>query len=444
MNSKNKFSRVLAGHPDKIELIRTVVSGRNNSHSFLFHGPARNGKSTCADLLAMSLNCLEPEDGLACGNCANCSQYLRGAFPYAVRLKYKFGEIPIDDIRNRIIEPCSFMVPSGIRQVFIIDDVRFFNQSSANCFLKTLEEPIPGVLFILVTAAFDFLLPTLKSRCQCVRFREVTARESEKFILADRPDLSPETVSFLVGASGSVGASISAARSPGFREDCASLLGILNRFAQSPDFSLMTGLVSLAYSGPEPSELVPAEKNLHLDELFDNIESKISSDQYLKNCLATALLIFAKRSSRRNAQAAFYAVSSEIEARFDEYDKVAEGYVLSFEDSVSKKQIADISEHAGREISRLRREEYMRFVASLLTGLEKFFIRKNSAPAGEGADQYDSMLSAGAGLYSADELIRLENDFRAGYYRDISANVNTEFYLENFMLRIIAPKARAS
>jgi len=466
MSDKKNFRVGLAGHADKLELIKTVVSGRNNSHSFLFYGPSGNGKSACADIFAMSLNCLAPEGGLACGVCESCAQYLRGAFPYVVRLRYKFGEIPIDDIRTRIIEPCSYMVPTGIRQVFIIDDVRFFNQASANCFLKTLEEPIPGVTFILITSSFDSLLPTLKSRCQCVRFREVSTEETVRFLSDIEPELSSDIASFVAEASGSVGASLSAVRSENFAENYRSLRVLLNKFTLQPDCSTLRQLVIMAYPRPVPGELVPVEKSLHLDDLFDRIESKISSGRYLKNCLALALLTFAKRSSRRDAQALFYTVSSEIEACFDDFGKASEEYIHSFKESVNTRVLSDLTEHARREVARLRREEYMRLVSSLLLGLEMFFIEKNavaenrihssiesdsgrcaetcdgneSSAGGSKTGQSGSMISYGASLYDSGDLARLAEEFRVGYYRDITANVNPELYLENFMLRIISPK----
>ena len=434
------------GHEDVIDLIRSAASGRSASHSFLFQGPEHIGKSTCADLLAMSVNCLSLKNGLACGECERCKKIAAGNFQFVTRLKYKFGEIPIDDIRSKIIAPGSLKVPEGFRQVYIINDVRYFNQESANCFLKTLEEPTPNVLFVLVTSAPGSILPTIRSRCQIVKFSDIEKEKTQKYISGMWPDIGERESGFIVNASSSIGAAISAAEeeTSGTGPRIASVMAALERILKAPVPEEILALWNMAYGVSGAEDRLAEENNLHLNEAFDKIEAAILSRQYIKTAGAYALLLLAKKSQRRYVQVMAYELAGKIDSYFaacqQELEKFIEPLHQKQQERVSAKIFNEMMDAIKKESARTRRDEYVKMVAGLYVAFEKIFILKNSAPEKCGNGIIERMALEASTLYSLGEIEHIVKKIGRGYYRDMAANINPEAYLENYFLNIIRKK----
>jgi DNA polymerase-3 subunit delta' len=168
------------GHDIHIdEFARAVRRGRL-AHAYLFTGPSGVGKRLFAIELAKTLLCEAPSPEHpfdACDICPACIQIDAGTHPdfaYARRPE-DVHEFPIELMR----EVChSFTLKSarGRGRVVILDDVDDLNEESANCFLKTLEEPPPRSVLILIGSSPDRQLPTIVSRCQVVRFTSLSVR----------------------------------------------------------------------------------------------------------------------------------------------------------------------------------------------------------------------------------------------------------------------------
>ncbi len=151
--------------------------------SFLFAGPAGIGKRTFALKLGQALLCQAgPEDALdACGECASCVQAAAGTHPdleVVAKPKDKSFiplELLIGDKEHRGREGLCHRIAlkpyMGGRKIVVIDDADHLNAEGANCLLKTLEEPPPSSVLILIGTSPAKQLPTIRSRCQLVRFR---------------------------------------------------------------------------------------------------------------------------------------------------------------------------------------------------------------------------------------------------------------------------------
>lgn len=164
--------------------------------TYLFIGPEGIGKGAFARALARSLVCLAPRPGLiACGACVSCLQASAGSHPDidVVEKPEDRSTIPLEafigDRENRMREGLCWRIllrPSlGKRKVAIILDADHLAEEGANCLLKTLEEPPDGAVIILVGTALERQLPTIRSRCQIVRFRPLDEETVARIISAE-------------------------------------------------------------------------------------------------------------------------------------------------------------------------------------------------------------------------------------------------------------------
>ena len=161
---------------------RTLDRGRLAS-SFLFVGDSGIGKRTFATLLAKSLLCENSDENSLqfCSTCASCAQVDAMTHPdfETVSKPKDKNFIPVDlligdrehRMREGLCHRISLKAFSGGRKIAIIDDADFLNQEGANCLLKTLEEPPNGAVIILIGTSEQRQLPTIRSRCQVVRFQ---------------------------------------------------------------------------------------------------------------------------------------------------------------------------------------------------------------------------------------------------------------------------------
>lgn len=185
----------IRGHDDVVEKFRTALTQRRMASTFLFVGPVGCGKRTFALKLAQSLLCDRVnEDQLSpCGDCSACKQVLAGTHPDidVVGKPEDKSSIPIDLLigsdEKRMREGLCFRISlkpySGKRKIAIIDDADYLFSEAANCLLKTLEEPPPKSVLILLSTSEQRQLPTIRSRCQVVRFQPLAANDVAEILL---------------------------------------------------------------------------------------------------------------------------------------------------------------------------------------------------------------------------------------------------------------------
>ena len=180
---------------------------RNNSlpHAYIFYGPGGVGKRTLALILAKSLNCLKLKDD-CCDRCRSCYKIDQGLHP-DVRLLLPGGKvsISIEQMRGEIRRTIYLKPLEGKRRVYIIDEAEKMTPEAANSLLKTLEEPPPAALLILLTTSYPSLLPTIRSRCQALRFSSISREKIREFLIK-RCGYSGEKASYVSELSeGSLG-----------------------------------------------------------------------------------------------------------------------------------------------------------------------------------------------------------------------------------------------
>jgi len=170
------FSTVV-GQSHITTTLKNAIKNRQLAHAFLFCGPRGVGKTTCARILAKTINCehVTPE-GEACNTCHSCVSFNEGASMNIHELDAASNN-SVDDIRT-LVEQVRFAPQAGQYKVYIIDEVHMLSSSAFNAFLKTLEEPPPYAIFILATTEKHKILPTILSRCQIFDFKRITTQDT--------------------------------------------------------------------------------------------------------------------------------------------------------------------------------------------------------------------------------------------------------------------------
>ena len=159
----------LSGQVRARELLFNMIARRRVPQTLLFAGPEGVGKNLAARLFAQALSCRERSDGDACGHCPACIQIERRLYPDLLTVVAEKQQIKIDQVAE-IQEFVGYAPLVGERRIVIIEDAHKLNQYAANALLKTLEEPSPAVLFILLSHRHSLLPPTILSRCLLVPF----------------------------------------------------------------------------------------------------------------------------------------------------------------------------------------------------------------------------------------------------------------------------------
>lgn len=207
----------LIGHERQQEWIRTALANRRLASSFLFVGPEAIGKRTFARLVAKGLLC-RATDALsldACGDCDDCAQVEAGTHPdlLTIAKPAEKSVIPVElligerdkRMREGLCHDICMRPYGGRRKIAIIDDADYFNLEGANCLLKTLEEPPPKSLILLMGTSLQRQLPTIRSRCQAVIFRSLEAEQVEQLLLKNGIAESPEQAAALaISCAGSL------------------------------------------------------------------------------------------------------------------------------------------------------------------------------------------------------------------------------------------------
>lgn len=186
--------------------LKNAIKNHQLAHAFLFCGPRGVGKTTCARILAKTINCEHPTaDGEACNECTSCKSFNEGTSLNIHELDAASNN-SVDDIRS-LVEQVRFAPQAGKYKVYIIDEVHMLSQSAFNAFLKTLEEPPPYAIFILATTEKHKILPTILSRCQIFDFKRITLQDTVDHLqdIADKEHINTQETALQLIAQKSEG-----------------------------------------------------------------------------------------------------------------------------------------------------------------------------------------------------------------------------------------------
>lgn len=155
-------------------------------HAYLFEGPEGVGKDTMAQAFLARLMCLGTEAGDqdSCGRCRSCAAVQRGDHPDLARLSKDGATIRIDQVRDALGR-LRFDPVVGRVKGLIVESAELLREEAANALLKTLEEPPSNTVFVLVTSKPQLLLETIRSRCQVLRFAELSPTDIADLLVAD-------------------------------------------------------------------------------------------------------------------------------------------------------------------------------------------------------------------------------------------------------------------
>jgi DNA polymerase-3 subunit delta' len=182
----------IRGHDAARQQLLAALRRGRLGHAYLFVGPDGVGKRRFATEFAKALLCeAPPAEFAACDHCPACAQVAAVTHPdfAVVRKPDDKLEMPVEVMR----EACAALglkPVRGGRKITVVEDADDFNEESANCFLKTLEEPPPGAVLILLATSVERQLPTVQSRCQVVRFHPLSSADL-KLVLIDHQITDP-------------------------------------------------------------------------------------------------------------------------------------------------------------------------------------------------------------------------------------------------------------
>ncbi len=186
--------------------LKNAIRNHQLAHAFLFCGPRGVGKTTCARILAKTINCenISPE-GEACNVCHSCVSFNEGTSLNIHELDGASNN-SVEDIRA-LVEQVRFAPQAGKYKIYIVDEVHMLTTSAFNAFLKTLEEPPSYAIFILATTEKHKILATILSRCQIFDFKRITNNDTVEHLqeIAGKEDIHAEKAALQVIAQKSEG-----------------------------------------------------------------------------------------------------------------------------------------------------------------------------------------------------------------------------------------------
>ena len=171
--------------------LKNAIKNKQLAQAFLFCGPRGVGKTTCARILAKTINCEHLGDDLeACGQCDSCRSFQQGN-SFSIHELDAASNNSVDDIRS-LIDQVRIPPQTGRYKIYIIDEVHMLSQQAFNAFLKTLEEPPTYAIFILATTEKHKILPTILSRCQIFDFNRIKVADMANHLasIADKEGVS--------------------------------------------------------------------------------------------------------------------------------------------------------------------------------------------------------------------------------------------------------------
>lgn len=253
------------GQPRVREFLRRCIASGRVSHAYLLTGPAGSNKTSAAYAFAQAILCSKG----GCGECDDCKRAQRRHHPdiHFCSPEGAQGYL-VEQIRD-IVSDVSLAPIRAKGKVYILDRVDLLGIQAANAFLKTLEEPVPGVTFILLGRTREGVLPTIVSRCQVVPFRHIPATEAAG-ILSQRVGVSLEKARIAIEAcDGSITNAIAFAKSSERTEFRECILEVLGGLRLADERDVLEYAAELIERAKAPLDNVRTEQSEELAESAD-------------------------------------------------------------------------------------------------------------------------------------------------------------------------------
>lgn len=182
------------GQPSITTTLKNAIKNNHLAQAFLFCGPRGVGKTTCARILAKTINCKNISENIeACDQCESCTSF-NTSHSFNIHELDAASNNHVDDIRN-LIEQVRIAPQVGKYSIYIIDEVHMLSMQAFNAFLKTLEEPPSYAIFILATTSKQKIIPTILSRCQIFDFSRIRVEDIANHLenVAKKESINTET-----------------------------------------------------------------------------------------------------------------------------------------------------------------------------------------------------------------------------------------------------------
>lgn len=293
----------VVGQKPILRALQEAIRRGRVSHAYLFSGPAGMGKKAAALGLGQSLNCLEPRQGRACGECPACRKTAAGAHPDVTLVEPEGARLKIDQVRG-LARELALRPYEGRYRVVILDQVERLTDEAANSLLKVLEEPPGHAVLVLLATEPERLLPTILSRCQQYLFRPVAEEVLAEHLQAAGHTRSLEEARFLAALTGgNPGQAETLAAHEELRELREGVVGVLEAVLSREDWQLL--------------ELAERWERREVEgyDLFDLLGLLLQDIQHLKVLGEEARLHFGDRVDVLQGLAAHFDLSSLSRAR---------------------------------------------------------------------------------------------------------------------------------
>ncbi len=253
------------GQPRVREFLRASIASGRVSHAYLFTGPAGSNKTAAAYAFAQAILCKDH----GCRTCDDCRRIERRKHPDVHFYTPEGAQGYLIEQIREIVSGVSLAPIRATGKVYILDRVDLLGVSAANAFLKTLEEPVEGVTFILLGRTREAVLPTIASRCQVVPFRHIPAREAAG-ILSQKTGVTPEQARIAIEAcNGSITRAMTFAKSAERAEFRARIMEVLSNLPLSDERDVLEYAAELIERAKAPLDNVRTQQSEELAESVD-------------------------------------------------------------------------------------------------------------------------------------------------------------------------------
>ncbi len=259
---------------EAVEAIKGSIRKDIIFSSYLFAGPDGPGKMLAAINFAKALNCQNQKSEEPCDKCASCGKIDSGLHPDVIILEPKGASlsIGIGDVKY-LISRAGLKPLEGRKKIFIIKNAESMNEEAGNAFLKTLEEPSPSTIFLLIAASKDALLDTVASRCHVVKFRLVLSDTEEGAGLRKRRILDAFT-----GTNGDLNEALSSYKN---RSELKENLRFLMSFLRDMLVFKETGGTGLFLNIDRKTDAQNKANEYETDELNDLVKKITELESYV-------------------------------------------------------------------------------------------------------------------------------------------------------------------
>ncbi|MCC5919102.1 MAG: DNA polymerase III subunit gamma/tau [Cyclobacteriaceae bacterium] len=354
----DKFNSVV-GQGHITTTLKNAIKNNHLAQAFLFCGPRGVGKTTCARILAKTINCENiGADMEACGKCNSCLSFKDGNSMNISELDAASNN-SVDDIRN-LVEQVRYAPQAGKYKIYIIDEVHMLSNQAFNAFLKTLEEPPSYAIFILATTEKHKIIPTILSRCQIFDFNRIVVKDIANHLahIAKEENIQYEEEALRLIAQ----------KADGALRDALSLFDLIHTFSSDNHISYQTTIDNLHVLDYDyyfrAVDMMMAEDTASLLLLFDEILKKgFDAHNFLVGLMDHLRDLMVCKDAQTIS---LLEVSEEVAAKYKQQaQEVDLSFLLSALTIVSKCEV----EYKGRKNQRVHVEICLSKLANLNAAL---------------------------------------------------------------------------